>query len=472
VSRLPARRAGAPGSCIGVAICVLGFAVLAACGKKGPPLAPLHLVPSAPTEPIARRIGPEVRIQFTLPVQNVNGPGAVDIDRVEIYAVTVAPGATVPPNRELLVKTNVIHTLPVKPPPIEAEGQPAPAAAVQDDRPGPGERVTFTEALTPAQLTPSVVVKPLPPLKPDRALAALWAGPPALPDPTVLTRIYVIRGVSRKGHPGAASGRLSVPMVDPPEAAKEVKADVTETALTLTWSPPLASSDPIAALQAAQSAAIAETWLEQLKKSGPPPPPKTAVAIAPLEPYHSTVAPLRMIPGIALPLAPPLSPTFMVYEIVDGKPADTPVTPTPIAVATLALGAPEWERERCFSVHTVRKYGLVSIETAAGTPVCVTPHDTFAPKAPAGLRVVASPGAMNLIWNANAEPDLAGYLILRGTAPGDTLQAITPSPIRETTFKDVTVKPGVRYVYAIVAVDNAAKPNMSPQSPKQEEVAR
>ena len=68
---------------------------------------------------------------------------------------------------------------------------------------------------------------------------------------------------------------------------------------------------------------------------------------------------------------------------------------------------------------------------------------------------------MNLIWDANTESDLGGYLILRGEAPGDTLQPLTPQPIHDTSFRDTTVRPGVRYVYAIVAVDRATPPNRS-----------
>ena len=41
--------------------------------------------------------------RFVLPVENINGPG-INLERVEIYAVTVAPGAETPPNRELLTK--------------------------------------------------------------------------------------------------------------------------------------------------------------------------------------------------------------------------------------------------------------------------------------------------------------------------------------------------------------------------------
>jgi hypothetical protein len=85
---------------------------------------------------------------------------------------------------------------------------------------------------------------------------------------------------------------------------------------------------------------------------------------------------------------------------------------------------------------------------------------------------VASEGAVSLIWEANTEPDLAGYIVLRGNAPGDTLAPLTPAPIKETTFRDATAKTGLRYVYAVVAVDSATPQNVSAQSNRVEETAR
>jgi len=86
--------------------CVLLAAVLAAaCGKKGPPLAPLHLVPNAVKDVAAKRTADEVRIRFVLPSANLNGPGPVALDRVEVYAITIAPGAITPANRDLMPST-------------------------------------------------------------------------------------------------------------------------------------------------------------------------------------------------------------------------------------------------------------------------------------------------------------------------------------------------------------------------------
>ena len=58
---------------------------------EGPPLAPLHLVPAAVSEPVARRIGDTVHLRLVLPTRNENGPGGFELDRVEVYAMTVSP---------------------------------------------------------------------------------------------------------------------------------------------------------------------------------------------------------------------------------------------------------------------------------------------------------------------------------------------------------------------------------------------
>ena len=121
-------------------------------------------------------------------------------------------------------------------------------------------------------------------------------------------------------------------------------------------------------------------------------------------------------------------------------------------------------------VRTVALVQNVRVESDPSGPACVLPRDTFPPAAPKGLSAVSAPGVMNLIWDASPEADLAGYLVLRGEAPGDTLRPLTPEPIRETTFKDTTVVAGARYVYALVAVDRSG--NQSAPSDRLEETAR
>ena len=100
-----------------------------------------------------------VRLRFVVPTANLNGPGPVQLDRVEVYAVTMAPGSSALPNRELLTATYRVGTIAIKPAPVE--GEPEPQHAAPDTRPAPGETVEFVETLTPEKLQP--ITRPAPP---------------------------------------------------------------------------------------------------------------------------------------------------------------------------------------------------------------------------------------------------------------------------------------------------------------------
>lgn len=388
-----------------VAVMLCAAACSTSCGKAGPPLPPLHLVPSAVTDVSARRAGDEVRFSFVLPTTNANGPGPLDLDRVEIYAGTVAPGAVTPPNRDLFTARNLVGKVAVKPPDSD-EKTPATPPAAPDTRPAPGTRVTFVEALDASKLTPVFTVMPTAAVAPP--LPATATAPAAAPvPPPVATRVYGIRGVTRSGRAGAAAPRVTIPLVDPPPAPSAVTARATESAVVLAWTPP------------------------------------------PLTPEGDVVQ-------------------FNVY----GVDANAPANPSPVAAPPFERGGVEFGKEECFVVRSVMTTRGATIESAPSEKVCLTPADTFPPAAPKGLQAIASAGAINLIWDAGTESDIGGYVVLRGEAPGDKLQALTPSPIQDTTFKDTTVKAGVRYVYAIVAVDKATPPNVSAQSNRAEETAR
>jgi hypothetical protein len=78
---------------------------------------------------------------------------------------------------------------------------------------------------------------------------------------------------------------------------------------------------------------------------------------------------------------------------------------------------------------------------------------------------VASEGAINLIWDANPEKDLAGYLVLRAPASSKAFTTVTHEPLRDTTFTD-KVPAGTPFVYAIQAVDgNGNRSASSAESP-------
>ena len=85
------------------------------------------------------------------------------------------------------------------------------------------------------------------------------------------------------------------------------------------------------------------------------------------------------------------------------------------------------------------------------------------------MKAVSTEGVISLIWEANPESDLAGYIILRAQAPAEPVTPVVSAPVLETSFNDA-FQPGVRFVYAVRAVDKAG--NASAPSNRVEETAR
>jgi hypothetical protein len=149
-----------------------------------------------------------------------------------------------------------------------------------------------------------------------------------------------------------------------------------------------------------------------------------------------------------------------------------PINAAPLDAMTFSDSV-EFNRERCYIVRAVRGTPPNMVEGDASVPYCFTPVDLFPPTAPARLVAVADEGGISLIWEPNAEPDVAGYLILRGEPTDATLQPLTPTPVAEARFRDTHVSAGKKYVYAVVAVDSRLPfGNISVESNRVEETAR
>ncbi len=374
------------------------------CGKKGPPLAPLYLVPSGVTEISVTRVEGTIRLRFALPTRNQNGPG-IDLDRVEIYAVNVPPGGEAPPNRELLTRAYLVGQIAVKPAPVEGAAE---TSNAEDKRPAPGEIATFVDRMPalPIVDTAAAKKKPAPPprkpLDPANAVLLLPPPPPVVGGIKVADamRVYVLRGVARNGRGGPPSTRVHVPLGPGPEPPGGVAARNTEKAVVLEW-----------------------------------------------------------LPAVAAVGAP--APTYNVYR---SDAPEEPLNPKPLGEMSYEYLAPESGVEACLGVRSVEAAGPALVESPLSDLACVTPKDVFAPAPPKNLAATPTPGAVQLIWDANTESDLAGYLVLRATAPDETLQPLTPAPIRDTVYRDAAVAPGTEYIYAVVAVDSAASPNRSQPS--------
>ena len=463
-----------------------------ACGRKGPPLAPLHLIPVAPANVTLGRIGDETQIRFDVPSTNVNGPGPVALDRVEVFAATVAAGAVRPANRELLLPKYRVATIAIKPPPVEGEAPPE--SPPEDKRPSAGERTTFVEELTAEKLRPVFTTLPKPPATPAGSIPSVQPGSPPTAEPTAIGQATA----------GAAPGAAGVtPVAEPTVPAAPGAAGVTPVAQPAAPAAPGAAGvepvqvpepaalpgtpTPLPEVPGSSAAAIAPVpplpplpnyparlyVVRGVTKSGRPGPPSSRLELPLVAPPTVPPAPAATSTetSIVLTWSPPTSETPIAYNIYKAGSAD-PINPAPVAAGKFERAGVTFGTEECFTLRAIEKVANINLESTPSERVCLTPRDTFAPAAPKGFSIVAGSGTMNLGWDANTEADLAGYLVLRAEAPGDTLQPLTPAPITATSYEDKTVKPGVRYVYAIIAVDKATPPNRSAPSTRLEETAR
>lgn len=374
--------------------------VAPACGKRGPPLPPLHPAPDKVTGVTFVRHDADVTVSFLTPIKNVDGSTPFLFDRVEIYALTAQAGSLTPTVKKVFDPRNRIAILGQKPAGTVTDVDP-------DDVPV-AVPLSFTEQV--ATVMPGLQLAPLPITKPQLPTTTAPAGPgavvasPFLPSPT---RFYLMVPYANRTRIGAMSDMTGVP-IGPfvPAAPSKAAIKYDETTLTLSW---------------------------------------------------TTAEPNQTV------------------HVYDARPK-APAASKPLTTA--AITALEWKRpvefgaEVCFSVRVVRGTAPVTFESAPSNVVCETPKDMFPPPAPSGLIAFASDGAIGLTWDGVTAADLAGYIVLRGEGTGETLQPLMTQPLTGTSYSDTTARAGVKYIYAVVAVDNAATPNRSKESNRVEETGR
>jgi hypothetical protein len=110
----------------------------------------------------------------------------------------------------------------------------------------------------------------------------------------------------------------------------------------------------------------------------------------------------------------------------------------------------------------------LEVRSLPSSVATVDVEDVFPPDVPSGL--VAVPGvaggiggeaekpAIDLSWEPNMEPRIAGYTIARrdldGAAPNAWLR-LDAEPLRGTSYRDLNVVAGHRYAYRVTAVNEA-----------------
>jgi hypothetical protein len=392
-----------------------------ACGKKGPPLAPFVRIPAAVDTIEARRVGDDVYVALSVPAQNVDGSTPADVRRVDVYGYTAAAPA---PRGRVPEAATIVATVDVAAPPRAGE------PPAEDPGIVPGTRVTVRDPLEADDLVP------VPP--------AGVSGSPGPAGTGISRRFYSAIAFSARGVPGPQGAVAELTLTRLPDPPAALVVTHSADAVMLAWEPP---------------GGLAAFLLDRALPPDPPPP-----GIAALAPGASELPPAEG--PIRYNVYREIAPDPLVLPTggsAASEAAPVPVNPMPIAVRTFTEPLQLDERERCYTVRTVRGAEPPLVEGPTSPRACVTPLDVFAPAAPTGLAAIASADAISLIWEPVVDGDLAGYLVLRGDAGGDTLAPLTPDPIREAQFTDESVMPGVRYVYHVIAVDSRLPlPNASP----------
>jgi hypothetical protein len=421
-----------------VLLCLCAALVISACGKKGNPLPPLVRVPAAPSDFAVTRIDDRVFVRLTAPVTNIDGAAPADVERIDVYALTLdgAPDLTRIDPEDLreaaaLIATEAVRR-PMPPPPPVKEGLPPiplPPPAPGIDQ---GEPLVVSELLTPEVRQATILPEPRGPAgarDEGDPVRPLVAPPPG----AGLQRFYFAVAVSPRGRYGPQTAVVPAPLgpTSGPPSAPQIT--VEEDSMMLRWNPPVdarglgLAGDP--------------EWLPA-RPTVPGPPPTT----------------------------------YDVYEVPRNAPPDAPVllpaplTPEPSAATEFSQSNITLGVERCFAVRAVDIVDGVHVRGPASPVACASFADRFPPSAPRELVAVAVPGGVNLIWEPSDDADVAGYLVLRGEAGSDTLTALTAAPVTTPSYRDETITPGVRYVYAVVAVDRAG--NRSAESNRVEETAQ
>jgi len=119
-----------------------------------------------------------------------------------------------------------------------------------------------------------------------------------------------------------------------------------------------------------------------------------------------------------------------------------------------------------YTVQRVKRLVLVGqsveLRSEPGAVVNVDVRDVFPPQAPQGLAAAepmrAADGglAVDLSWEANAEPDLAGYFVYRrDTSAEATAARVNAQMLPAPAFHDTAIVAGHTYEYSVTALDKS-----------------
>ncbi len=344
---------------------LLAGLIVAGCGKRRPPLPPVERVQQRTELLSGAQRGNQVTLSWPAPLRNASDQSVQSIRRIDVYRLAEKPTAPLPlTEEEFGARSTLIGSV------------------TYEEIQNAGDTLTYVDTLE-------------------------LAGQP--------TRLrYAIRYVNASGQRAAFSNFLliepSARVALPPTLVATGK-EVTESAITINWTPPAANID------------------------------------------GST--PVNLL-------------GYNVYRIEEAQ-SETGETPLN---STLVSGTQFADQNFRFGEnyqYFVRSVSLgtdgAQVESLNSNSLALAPRDTYAPSAPSAVTIAAAPGRLSIFFPANPEGDIAGYTIYRSTEPDlpkDRWTKLTPTLLERTTFQDENVESGKRYYYYLTATDRAG--NVSPPS--------
>ncbi|MGB7068931.1 MAG: fibronectin type III domain-containing protein [Pyrinomonadaceae bacterium] len=346
-------------------LALFGLAMLTtlSCGKRKPPLPPLERVIQR-VELSGFQRGNEVILEWKMPARNA-GPGSVlNISRVDIYRFAEpfdAPLAL--SEEEFASRSLLIATVPIK---VTDFGL---------------KTISHRDKLE-------------------------FAGQAA--------RLrYAIRFVNASGQKAAFSSFLLVEPAARVAAAPQMLAgQITQTAIVLTWRPPLDNID------------------------------------------GST---------------PPNVLGFNVYRSSSKSESAKLLNDTPVTMNEFRDEFFDFGTEYSYFVRAVSSgTGGEPVESRESEIIGFLPKDIFPPSAPTAITVAAAPNSISLFFAIGPEKDIAGYSVYRSTDETNWNE-ISGGQLTTNTFQDTRIISGTKYFYYITATDTSG--NVSDRSETVHETA-
>jgi hypothetical protein len=161
----------------------------------------------------------------------------------------------------------------------------------------------------------------------------------------------------------------------------------------------------------------------------------------------------------------PIVTGYNIFRLSGSAPADElppPINNAPVK-GTTYTDVPDYG-EYHYRVTAVSSAGPPRIESEPSAAVAANYKDLIPPPPPQNINILLETKAVRLVWDDVDVPDIYGYLIYRWEA-GKRIKLI-PYPSTEAQFQDISVAPGIEYMYDITSVDKNRNESAPTRSPK------